>query len=190
MTVKHILVFTSRESVAIFRKLGGVYKVVKILVGVITVSLTVSLMLSSALWAADTKCSVCGMKIAEISRNHIILMNESLQKEAQKEAQKETQKEILHVCSLSCVHKVRKHDTRYSNASVADFNHPESYIDADQAFFLIQSKKIKADLDATVMPPYFGAFKTLEEAQAALKKYGDGQIVQGLNNAVSGERNH
>ena len=128
--------------------------------------------LSSYSWAIDTNCSVCGMTISEDSRNHILL---------KKEASEPTP---LHICSASCAHKAKKHDPKLTQSQVSDFNHPDRFIPGDQAFFLIKSDKIKADLGPRAMPPYFGAFATKAEADVAQKKYGDGEIVQGFDNVV------
>lgn len=127
---------------------------------------------SGLVFASEIKCGICSMKISEQSRNHIILKSEI------------SGKEPLHVCSLSCVHKARKYDAKYTKSEVSDFNHPEKFLPGEKAFFLVQSKKIKTDLGAMAMVPYFGAFDKKEEADSAQKKYGDGIVVQGIENAL------
>ncbi len=132
-----------------------------------------ALCLSSGLAiASEIKCGICSMIISEQSRNHIVLKIEI------------SGKEPLHVCSLSCVHKARKYDPKYTKVEVSDFNHPEKFLPGEKAFFLVQSKKIKADLGAMALAPYFGAFDRREEADSAQKKYGDGIVVQGFENAL------
>ncbi|MEK6704174.1 MAG: hypothetical protein AABZ06_00125 [Bdellovibrionota bacterium] len=123
-------------------------------------------------FAGDHKCGVCNMKIGEQSKHHVVLSDEA------------GSKAPLHVCSLSCVNKARKHDSGYSKSQVSDFNNPEKLLPGEDAFFLMKSEKIKQDLDDMAMPPFFGAFKTKAEADAAKKKYGDGVIVKGLGAAL------
>lgn len=120
--------------------------------------------------AENFKCNICGMDIQESAKNHIVLATESQEKK-------------LHVCALSCVKKAKKHDHSLKNVKVANFNKPSELLDADQAYFLIGSKKIKSDL-GDVMGPYFGAFKSKEEANQAKEKYGDGQVVKGIQEAM------
>ncbi|HAZ14661.1 MAG: hypothetical protein A2X86_06235 [Bdellovibrionales bacterium GWA2_49_15] len=125
----------------------------------------------SALGAGMT-CSVCGMPVAESAKNHLMLQSESATKAP------------MHVCALSCLKKVVKHDSSYKKIEVADFNHPEKLLPGDKAFFLLKSTKIKSDIGENVMPPYFGAFATEDEAKTAQAKYGEGLIVQGVENAI------
>lgn len=127
---------------------------------------------NSALLAADVDCDVCGMKIEQKGRNHILLKNEVA-----------TQK-TLHVCSIPCLQKARKHDSKYTKMEMVDFNNSEKWISGEKAFFLIKSKKIKVALGEMVMPPYIGAFATKKEANTALQKYNDGTLVQGFENAL------
>lgn len=136
-------------------------------------SFVIFLMLTGLAFAAQTRnCDVCGMIIPEKARNHVVLKNE------------DSNKKSLHVCSFGCVQKGQKYDSKYKIIEVANFNQPDQFLDADQAFFLIKSKKIKPDLGNFVMPPYFGAFKTQKEAEAAKEKYGDGAVVEGIENAM------
>ncbi|MEK6623322.1 MAG: nitrous oxide reductase accessory protein NosL [Bdellovibrionota bacterium] len=122
--------------------------------------------------AAGTVCSVCGMPLAEHAKNRIVVQTETASKEP------------LHMCALSCLKKTIKHDPRYTKIQVADFNHPDKLIAGDKAFFLLKSTKIKTDIGENVMAPYFGAFATEEEAQTAQKKYGEGVVLQGVENAL------
>ena len=78
---------------------------------------------------------------------------------------------------------MRKYDSSYSQVQVIDFNHPDKIIQGDKAYFLIQSSKIRPDMGENVMAPYAGAFGSKEEADAAQKKYGDGVVVKGADNA-------
>jgi len=119
------------------------------------------------------KCSACNMTIPDKARNHIILTSE------------DASKPPLHVCSLSCALKARKYDSKYSKVKVVDFNRPEELISGDRAYFLLKSSKIKGDLGELAMPPYFGAFEKESEVQAAIKKYGDGVVVQGFEKAIT-----
>lgn len=138
--------------------------------------LTMSIMTFSALsllaWAGEQICQVCNMKIPEGSRHHIILKSEI------------PAKAPLHVCSISCVLKARKHDPKYVKVEVADFNHPEKFLRGEKAFVLIKTDKIKEDLDSMAMPPYFAAFPTKADAEKAKAKYGEGSIVEGFENAL------
>lgn len=129
-----------------------------------------SLIVNSIAVASEFKCQVCGMSIKEHGRNHILLRNG-------------TQKKSLHVCSASCAKKMRKYDSSYSDVQVTNFNHPEKMLQGDKAYFLIQSSKIKSDMGENVMAPYAAAFSTKEEADAAQKKYGDGVVLKGADNA-------
>ena len=123
-----------------------------------------------SVFAAELKCAVCGMPISDHAKNHILMNGND--------------KAPMHVCSLSCVKKTLKHDSNYTKVEVADFNDPEKMISADAAFFLIKSENIKSDLGDKVMGPYFGAFSSQAEATAAQKKYGDGSVIQGIQNAI------
>ncbi len=134
--------------------------------------LFVALGLSFSTWAADFKCSVCSMKIPEHAKNHILLRNQ------------DPHLSPLHVCSIFCAKKAKKYDPKYSKAEVTDFNHPDKTLSAEKAFFLKKSEKIKADLGELAMSPYWGAFSTKAEAQAAQKKYGDGEVVLGFEEAL------
>ncbi len=125
---------------------------------------------SISLFAEELKCAVCGMPLSEHAKNHIIL--------------KGTDKIPMHVCSLSCVKKTLKHDSNYGEIEVPDFNHPEKMLSGDSAFFLIKSEKIRSDLGDKVMGPYFGSFSSHADADAAQKKYGDGSVVHGIQNAI------
>jgi len=136
---------------------------VALFAGLITFAMNVS--------AAGFRCDICGMTIPDRARNHVTLTS------AESEAKQ------LHVCSLSCVKKARKHDPKLSKAEIADFHHPETMLSGDRAFFLIQSQKIKADMGEMAMSPYVAGFKTKKEAEAAKAKYGDGVVVQGTENA-------
>lgn len=130
----------------------------------------VSVLFAVSAWAADTRCDICGMAIPDHARNHLIL--------------KSTHAKEFHTCSLSCVRKAKRHDPTLSQAEVVDFNHPEKWLSGEKAFFLIQSEKIKVDLGEMAMPPYIAAFRTQKEAEAARVKYGEGRVVQGLENAL------
>ena len=123
-----------------------------------------------SVFAAELKCAVCGMPLGEYSKNHIIL--------------KAKGKEPMHVCSLSCAKKMLKHDPSYVEVLVRDFNHPEKTLSGEAAFFLVRSEKIKNDLGDNVMGPYFGSFSSEAEANAAQKKYGEGNVVKGIQNAI------
>lgn len=138
-------------------------------------SFIIFLMLTGLAFAAQTRnCDVCGMIIPEKAKNHIILKNE------------DSNKKSLHVCSFGCVRKGQKYDSKYTRIEVANFNQPDQFLASDKAFFLIKikSEKIKSDLGNFVMPPYFGAFKTQKETEAAKEKYGDGAVVEGIENAM------
>lgn len=129
------------------------------------------LTLAVSAWAAEIHCDICGMTIPERARNHVVL------KSAEPNAK------VMHLCSLSCVRKARKHDPKLSKAEIADFNRPEAMLPGDKAFFLIQSQKIKADMGEMAMAPYVVGFRTKQEAEAAKAKYGDGIVVEGAENA-------
>lgn len=136
-------------------------------------SFVIFLMLTGLAFTAQTRnCDVCGMMIAEKAKNHIVLKNE------------DSNKKSLHVCSFGCLRKGQKYDSKYRKIEVSNFNQPDQFLPADKAFFLIKSEKIKPDLGNFVMPPYFGAFKTQKEAVAAKEKYGDGAVVEGIENAM------
>ena len=119
--------------------------------------------------ATNFTCDVCGMTVP--NRTEIVLKDPTPGAKA------------LHVCSLSCFRKARKLK-EYFSADVANFNHPDKLLPADNAYFLIKSEKIKPDLGELAMPPYFGAFATKKDADAAQVRYGYGQVVQGLNEAI------
>ena len=131
-----------------------------------------ALVISVSAWAVDTHCDVCGMSIPDHARNHLVL-------KAADPAAKE-----LHVCSVPCARKARKHDQSLSRIDIADFNHPESFLSGERAFVLIQSRKVKADLGELTMPPYVVGFGTKKEAEAAQAKYGDGTVVEGIEGAL------
>lgn len=139
---------------------------------VLKISVVPFLAMISLAWAGEFKCQVCNMRIPEGSRHHIVLKHEV------------SAKEPLHVCSLSCVFKARKHDPKYAKVEVADFAHPEKFIAGEKAFMLIKTGKIKDDLDSMVMPPYFAAFPTRADAEKAKARYGEGIIVEGFENAL------
>ncbi len=130
------------------------------------------LSLSISALAADLHCSICSMKIPQSSKNHLVLKN------------LDPKKPSLHACSLSCATKARKYDPKYAQIEVSNFNHPDEFLSGEKAFFLMKSEKIQADLGPMAMLPYFGAFSTKAEAEAAQKKYGDGVIVQGFEGAL------
>jgi len=129
-----------------------------------------SIFLSIKSFALELKCAVCGMPLEDHSKNHITLKGKD--------------KATMHVCSLSCTKKAMKHDSGLNEVEVVDFNHAEKTLKGDSAFFLIKSEKIKSDLGDKVMGPYFGAFATQTEADTAQKKYGDGVVVVGIQNAI------
>ena len=136
----------------------------------ISASLALSFFFSPLANASELKCEVCGMPIGLHGRNRIVLLEP-------------TGKKPLHVCSPTCARKMRKYDANYSKAEVTDFNRPEKMLQGDRAYFLIQSSKIKSGMGENVMSPYAAAFSTKEEADAAQKKYGDGVVVKGADNA-------
>ena len=124
------------------------------------------------IWTANLNCDVCGMTLSENAKNHIVLKNEAVEKNT------------LHVCSFTCFLKAKKNAPKYSKVEISDFNNPGKFLDADKAFFLVKSAKIKKDLGELVMPPYFGAFATKQLAETAKAKYGDGIVVRGIDNAA------
>jgi len=134
--------------------------------------LLAALYLSVSFAAADINCDVCGMKIEQRGRNHMLLKHV------------QTDKKTLNVCSIPCLLKARKHDSQYTKVEIINFNNPEKFLAGDKAFFLVKSKKIKAALGDMVMPPHVVALSTKKEADAVLKKYPDGTIVQGFENAL------
>ena len=121
--------------------------------------------------AADITCAVCGMNIPEHARHHIILKRDG------------SGKPSLHVCSPSCARKAKKHD-HYSAGEIIDFNHPDKFLSVSQAYFLTKSENIKKGMGDSAMPPYLAAFATKEEAEVAQKRFGDGIVVQGFDNAL------
>ena len=135
------------------------------------VILTFGIFFSFSINAADFKCEVCGMKISEHGRNHIVLTSSN------------SSDKPMHVCSPGCAHKLQKHANQYNKAEVTDFNHVEKMLSGDKSYFLIQSSNIKSDMGPNVMAPYAAAFSSKEEAEAAKKKYGDGTVVLGSDNA-------
>lgn len=92
--------------------------------------------------------------------------------------------EPRHLCSLSCAKKLRKHDPSLTRAEVVDFNHPDRFLASDQVFLLIGTDKLRGDVGGGVMAPYAAGFGTREEAEAQRRKYGEGQIIQGLENLL------
>lgn len=122
--------------------------------------------------AAETNCDICGMKIPDRAKNLMVLMKN------------EPGAKPLHVCSLGCARKARKHDSTFIRAEIADFNRPESMLAGDKAYFLIQSAKIQSDMGEMAMAPYVAGFKTRKEAETAKAKYGDGLVVEGLENVL------
>jgi hypothetical protein len=129
------------------------------------------ILFQSITWAGEMRCDGCGMSIPEHAKNHIVLKSG-----ADKKAQP------LHVCSLGCIKLAQKKNPTFQSAEFANFNQPDQFLKGDQAFFLKGSEKIKADMGDRVMPPLLGAFKTKKDADAAHKKYGDGQVVKGIEN--------
>ena len=129
------------------------------------------LAIASAASAAEIHCDICGMTIPDHAKNHLLL------KTGAADAKQ------LHVCSLSCVRKARKHDSTLTQSAIADFNHSDSMLPGEKAFVLIQSQKIRADMGEMAMPPFAAGFRTRREAEAAREKYGDGAVVEGLENA-------
>ncbi|MGK5086970.1 nitrous oxide reductase accessory protein NosL [Bdellovibrionota bacterium FG-2] len=128
--------------------------------------------LSIAVWASDNHCDVCGMIIPEHAKNHIVLHGS------------DSSAKGYHICSASCARKIRKNDPKLSKSEVADFNHPDSFLSGNKAFFLIQSQNIKSDMGEMAMPPLIAGFQTKKEAEAARTKYGDGVVVEGFENAL------
>lgn len=126
---------------------------------------------SDRLSASEFKCGVCNMMIHEDAPNHIILRHE------------DSKKEPLHLCSLPCVLKAEKYDSHYSKFEFVDFDHRDKKVSGDRAFFLKGSKKIKEQLGDMVMPPYFAAFDSQTQAEAAQKKYG-GWVVSGFEKLI------
>lgn len=127
-------------------------------------------LIAVAVHAAETNCDICGMKIPGRARNHMVLMKS------------EPGEKSLHVCSLGCARKARKHDPKFTRAEIADFHRPESMLAGDKAYLLIRSEKIKADMGEMAMAPYVAGFRTKKEAEAARAKYGDGVVVEGVEN--------
>ncbi len=121
--------------------------------------------------AAETSCHVCSMKILDTSRQHFLV-------------QETAGKEPLHVCSVTCLHKFKKFNPKISNIEISNFNDPSKFLKADKTFFLVKSEKIKEDMGSMAMPPIAAAFATKKEAETAQKKYGDGTIVLGLEEAL------
>ena len=121
--------------------------------------------------ASETACDVCSMKISENSRQHFLVQAPALAKKP------------LHVCSVICLRKINT-SLKPSTIEVSEFNHPQKFLKADKAFFLVKSEKIKGDAGPLAMPPIVAAFATKKEAESAQKKYGDGHIVLGLENAL------
>ncbi|MBI2608767.1 MAG: hypothetical protein HYW47_04110 [Deltaproteobacteria bacterium] len=134
--------------------------------------LTSCMLLSLSIWAVDIDCDVCGMVIKDKAPNHFILKKAVASEKA------------LNACSIPCVKKAKKSSAQYTKIEVPDFNHPGKFLDGEKAFFLIKSKNVKKDLGDMVMPPHVVAFTTKEEALASQKKYGDGEVVQGLEKAL------
>lgn len=121
--------------------------------------------------AQDLHCDICGMKIAANSKNHLVLQGGAGSKE-------------YHLCSVSCVRKARKYDPKLSEIKIVDFNRPETFIEGKKAFFLIESQKIKTELGEMAMPPFVVGFRSKNEAEVVQAKYGDGWVVEGVENAI------
>src|SRR3989344_6762635 len=84
--------------------------------------------------ASTVRCNACGMDIAEESRNHFLL------------SFLDTSKPAHHVCSLACLKKIQTYNSNYSKIEISDFNSPKKFLNADEAFFLMKSEKIKKTL--------------------------------------------
>lgn len=123
--------------------------------------------------ATEMHCDICGMIIPDKAKNHIVL-----KKENDKNAK------VYHVCSKICLVTAKKNNPDHKKIEMVDFNHPEKFINGEKAFVLKGSEKIKADIGEMAMAPYLGAFSTKKEAEAAQKKYGDGHVVEGVENAL------
>lgn len=134
--------------------------------------IAMTLLAQGALWAAEMRCDVCGMSIPEHAKNHIVL-------ETPVKGGK-----MMHVCSVSCLKKGMKHNPDMKKTEFANFNKPDQFLDGDRAFFLKGSDKIKSDIGEMAMPPYLGAYETKKDADAARAKYGEGSVVQGVENAL------
>ena len=128
--------------------------------------------LYTTVFAAETRCNVCSMNISENSRQHFVVREESLGKEP------------LHVCSVICLRKIKQFNSKISNIETSLFNDPLKFAKSDKAFFLVKSEKVKSDAGPMAMPPIAAAFATKKEADVAQKKYGDGTVVLGLENAL------
>ncbi|MBI3017167.1 MAG: nitrous oxide reductase accessory protein NosL [Deltaproteobacteria bacterium] len=126
----------------------------------------------TTVFTAETRCNVCSMNISQNSRQHFVVQEESLGKEP------------FHVCSVICLRKLKQFNSKLSNIEVALFNDPLKFIKSEKAFFLVKSEKIKADAGPMAMPPIAAAFATKKEADTAQKKYGDGTVVLGFENAL------
>src|SRR3990167_1144579 len=87
----------------------------------------------TTVFAAETACNVCSMKILDNSRQHFLVQETSLGKEP------------LHVCSVTCLHKLRKFNPNISKIDISNFNDPSKFLKADKAFFLVKSEKVKSD---------------------------------------------
>ena len=124
------------------------------------------LVFSTIVSAADIKCDVCGMKFAEHAKDEVVLTSSNGAK-------------VMHTCSLTCAHKARKYDAKFSKVQVTDFNHPDISIAGDRAFY-IMSRHLKLDVGDATMPPYFAAFATRAEAEMAQKKYDQTEIYEGF----------
>lgn len=90
----------------------------------------------------------------------------------------------MHVCSMTCAKKIRKQKPELTQIQVINFNEPSEFLIGQDAYFLMKSKNIKKDMGANAMAPYLAAFKTEAEAQSAQKKYGDGEVVHGIESVL------
>lgn len=140
-----------------------------------TLTLTVvfsvlAFLITTSVIAADLKCGICGMKIPENAKNHIILKHDS---------------QTLHICSPVCALKAKKYDSKFTQADIADFNHPEHMLSGTKVSCLVKSEKIKEDIGSLAMAPHLACFVSKNEAEVAQKKYGDGTVIEGFENALN-----
>ncbi len=122
--------------------------------------------------AADLHCDVCSMKILESSSQHFLIKAAS------------SEKKPLHVCSVTCLHKMKSTNSELGKVEITSFKSPQRGLPAEKAFFLVKSENVKKDVDSMTMPPLIAAFSTKKEAEDAQKKYGDGIVVSGIENVL------
>ena len=113
--------------------------------------------------AESLKCSVCGMEF---------------KKEAKTAFESTRNGKPVHFCSFTCAERFHK-SSKDTPLFILDYEN-SGRINANDAFFLVNSKNILPELDFD-MPPSVVAFSKEESAKKVQTRLKDGQVVKGYD---------